>query len=440
MSVQSISIHSPSRSSFNWRRITRQPSLMEYQRLLFLVVGVNIALFVWGVQNQVWWDASGFALPRIADVALVNLAAAILIRQQRLVNALFWLATRIPTSWPLWIRWGAGKVFHFGGLHSGGNMAGAAWFALLLCGMVWNFSSGTADVSLMTITLSASMLVLFVLMIGTALSPLRARFHDLFERTHRFAGWTVLVLFWAQTASIVQDSGIALTQSTAFWALCVMTASIVSPWLTLKKVPIEVVKPSNHAVSIRFNYGDTPFPGSSNSISLSPLKEWHSFANIPAPNEEGYRLIVSRAGDWTGDFIENPPSHVWVKGITTSGVARIETLFKRVVYIATGSGIGPVMPHLLAHDVPIKLIWSTRSPRETYGDDLVDEILEACPHTIIWDTVTQGKPDLSRLALDAVDDFDAEAVICISNQKLTRQVVWDVESEGIPAYGAIWDS
>ncbi|MCP5114898.1 MAG: hypothetical protein GY953_29050, partial [bacterium] len=182
------------------------------------------------------------------------------------------------------------------------------------------------------------MLALLVLMIATALGSIRAKFHDLFERTHRFAGWTVLVLFWAQTVSIIDDSGGTLMGSAAFWMLSLITFSIALPWMTLKKVPVEVVKPSNHAVALRFDYGDTPFPGSSNSISVSPLLEWHAFANIPTPGEEGYRLVVSRAGDWTGTFIDKPPSHVWVKGITTAGVARIEVLFKKVVYVATGSG------------------------------------------------------------------------------------------------------
>jgi hypothetical protein len=31
-------------------------------------------------------------------------------------------------------------------------------------------------------------------------------------------------------------------------------------------------------------------------------------------------------------------------------------------------------------------------------------------------------------------------VICIANQKLTNAVVYGMESRGIPAYGAIWDS
>lgn len=440
MSMPSAGRTSLAPAHVGWRRVTRHPSFMEYQRLILLVVIVNAILFIRGVDSQLWWNANGFALDRIGDMALFNFALGILIRQQRVINFLFWLATRVPTSWPLWIRWGAGKVFHFGGLHIGGNVVGSLWFALLLAGMGYNYAFEIGTVSGLTLGLTAVMLVLLAVMIVTAWSSIRARFHNLFEQTHRFVGWTVLALFWAQIVSIVQDSGEPLTGSPAFWMLCLITLSILSPWLTLKKVPIEVVKPSDHAVSIRFNYGDTPFPGSSNAISLSPLREWHSFANIATPGEEGYRLIVSRAGDWTGSFIDNPPSHVWVKGITTSGVARIEVLFKKVVYVATGSGIGPVMPHLLAKDVPIKLIWSTRSPRKTYGDDLIGEILDASPDALIWDTDARGKPDLSQLALQAVREFDAEAVICIANQKLTRKVVYDMESLGIPAYGAIWDS
>lgn len=121
-------------------------------------------------------------------------------------------------------------------------------------------------------------------------------------------------------------------------------------------------------------------------------------------------------------------------------MANVETLFKSVVYIATGSGIGPVMPHLLAAQVPIRLIWSTRSPRKTYGDALVEEILLAQPDAVIWDTDERGKPDLVQLAYGAVQLFGAEAVICIANQGLTQRVVAELEARDIPAYGAIWDS
>jgi hypothetical protein len=424
----------------NWRRITRHPALMEYRRLALIVALVNLAVFVTGLQSGRWSDGAGYALGPIADMALINLSLGILIRQQRVVNALFWLATRVPVHWPLWVRWGAGKVFHFGGLHSGGTVAGTVWFGFLLFAMVFNRWTGAALPSDLTLGLSAAMVVLMSLMILSALGPIRARFHNLFEKVHRFAGWTVLALFWGQTLSLSHDSGAPLLQSPAFWMLCLITLSIASPWMTLRRVPVDYVKPSDHAVLARFDYGDTPFPGSSNAISLTPLGEYHSFANIPSPGQSGYRLAISRAGDWTGRFIDAPPDKVWVKGITTSGVARIEVLFRKVVYVGTGSGIGPILPHLLAGDVPNRLIWSTRSPRKTYGDALVDEIEAHTERPLIWDTDRQGKPNLSALALQAVRESGAEAVIVISNQKLTRRVVHDLESLGIPAFGAIWDS
>ena len=48
--------------------------------------------------------------------------------------------------------------------------------------------------------------------------------------------------------------------------------------------------------------------------------------------------------------------------------------------------------------------------------------------------------DGARLAYAAYRHSRAEAVICISNKKLTWAVVHNLERRGIPAYGAIWDS
>jgi len=232
----------------------------------------------------------------------------------------------------------------------------------------------------------------------------------------------------------------SLVSTPAFWVLTVATFSIVLPWLRLKRVPIEIENPSSHVALVRFNYGVTPFAGSSTTVSRNPLREWHSFANVPSPSEEGFRLTISRAGDWTGQLIDDLPSHVWVKGIPTAGVGNVDKLFKRVVWVCTGSGIGPALPHLLSQEVPARLIWSTRNPETTYGQELVNEILAVEPDALMWNTDELGRPDLVSLAYQAVQDFDAEAVIVIANHKLTRQVVYGMESRGIPAYGAIWDS
>ena len=403
-------------------------------------------ILLYGCLEAGWWQSDGIALGTLSTLVVANFALSILARSQYVINVLFWLATLPSTSWPLSIRWACGKVYHHGGVHSGAASAGCLWFLIFTASLTYHAWHGLPGWSPVTLGLSYALIAILAAIMIMAQASLRARFHDSFERVHRFGGWAALILFWTSTVTFTDDMRgslplvDALTGSVGFWLLIAITISILMPWLHLKRVPIEVVKPSDHAAIVRFNYGDTPFPGSSNAISRNPLLEWHSFANIPTSGEDGYRLIISRAGDWTGRFIDDAPSHVWVKGITTSGVARIEVLFKRVVYIATGSGIGPVMPHLLAKDVPIYLVWATRNPRKTYGDALVDEILEAVPDAVIWDTDADGKPDLAALALNACRQFDGEAVICISNQKLTRRVVEAVEQQGIPGFGAIWDS
>ncbi|OPG08609.1 hypothetical protein B1R27_09305 [Streptomyces sp. GKU 895] len=396
------------------RRLLKHPRLMHYNRLWALVLLAN-GLLLWGSWNPSTRTAG--------HAALANLALAVLTRQQYVINLLFKLATRAPTSWPLKVRWTLGKVYHFGGLHVGGALAGTAWF---LAETISTHNTRQAGVGWVLLTLLA-------FIIATALPPFRSRHHDHFERIHRFGGWTALALFWAH--SLLSSPGPVEVS-----VLAVVTFSVALPWLRLRKVAVRLERPSPHVVLARFDHGETPFAGSSTAISRGPLKEWHSFANVPAPGEPGFRLTISRAGDWTGAFIDDLPEKVWVKGITTAGVANIETLFTKVVYVATGSGIGPCLPHLLAAEVPSRLVWATRDPRTTYGDALVDEILAVQPHALVWDTSRDGKPDMVRLAYEAYRDFGAEAVICISNKKLTWQVVHGLERRGIPAYGAIWDS
>ena len=121
-------------------------------------------------------------------------------------------------------------------------------------------------------------------------------------------------------------------------------------------------------------------------------------------------------------------------------MAKVALLYERVVYVVTGSGIGPCLGQILAARVPARLVWSTRDPRATYGDALVDEVQAAQPDAVIWDTTQRGKPDLAQLAHQAYRDFDAEAVFVVSNKATTLRLVHGIERLGIPAFGPIWDS
>ncbi|KAJ3761362.1 hypothetical protein EV360DRAFT_37970, partial [Lentinula raphanica] len=87
-----------------------------------------------------------------------------------------------------------------------------------------------------------------------------------------------------------------------------------------------------------------------------------------------------------------------------------------------------------------QLLWSAPNVRETFGDKLVDSLLEASPNAVIYDTRKNRKPDMVKLVARLVREFEAEAVCIISNPPLTRKVVYGMMSRGIPAFGAIWDS
>ncbi|KAJ7863109.1 hypothetical protein B0H14DRAFT_483186 [Mycena olivaceomarginata] len=380
-------------------------------------------------------------------ITLANLFIAILMRQDYVVNAFFNVFCAVPTSWPISIRRVCARVYHIGGLHSGCATSGVVWLALL-CGQATKEVVDGGDIahaSVATVAVSYSILTLLFGIVIFAHPSMRSKRHDSFERVHRFFGWTSILLVWSQVVVLTNDYrgdqslSHALVHSAPFWMLLVMTGSIILPWLRLRKVPVRAEVLSEHAVRLYFTYS-TPISGSFVRLAVHPLKDWHGFATIPVPREKGFSLVVSKAGDWTNSRITDAPSTIWVRGAPCFGFLRIVPLFRRVVFVATGSGIGPCAPHILEQRVPIRLLWTSPNVRETFGDKFVDEILGASPDAVIYDTRKHGKPDMLELTLRLVNEFNAEAVCVISNQKLTKKIVYGMMSRGIPAFGVIWDS
>ncbi|KAJ7109738.1 nonribosomal peptide synthetase 12, partial [Mycena crocata] len=411
-----------------------------YRRLFGIVfvtnMGIFLAILIQGGANS----------QRLGMITIGNLFCAILMRQDYVINVFFNVLCAVPTSWPLSIRRVCARVYHIGGLHSGSATSGVMWLALL-CGQSTReaVQGGNNHASVATVSISYSILLLLLGIVVFAHPSMRVKRHDLFERVHRFSGWTSIILVWFQVVFLTNDHREnhslrhALVRAPPFWMLLVMTGSIILPWLRLRKVPVRSEVLSKHAVRLYFSYS-TPRPGSFVRLSVHPLKDWHGFATISMPNEKGFSLVVSRAGDWTNSRITEPPSAIWVRGAPCFGVLRIVPLFRRVIFVATGSGIGPCAPCILEQRVPIRLLWTSPNVRETFGDKLVDEILRASPDAVIYDTRKHGKPDMVKLTLRLVKEFNAEAVCVISNQKLTQKIVYGMMSRGIPAFGAIWDS
>ncbi|KAH7878038.1 nonribosomal peptide synthetase 12 [Lentinula edodes] len=428
----------PNKTQGHLLRNIRHQIFSLYRRLFGIVFVVNMVIFIITCVR-------GASVVKLGEIVVANLLCAVLMRQDYVINAFFTVCCSVPTSWPLAIRRRVAEVYHIGGFHSSCAISGVIWL-LLFTGKATQSLLNGGLVSPATLAVTYWILTLLVGIVIFAYPTFRSRRHNTFERLHRFLGWTATALVWCQVVLLTNDFkepeqslGLALSRSPAFWLLSVLTGSIILPWLRLRRVPVRSVVLSDHAVRLYFDYVTTK-PGHFTRISDNPLMEWHGFATINEPGKSGYSLVVSKAGDWTAKQIHNPPTHLWVRGVPAYGVLRIASLFRRIVLVATGSGIGPCAPVILAKKVPLCLLWTSPDVRKTFGDHLVDSILEAAPKAVLHDTRRDGKPDMIQLTYRLYKEFNAEAVCVISNQKLTRKIVYGMKSRGIPAFGAIWDS
>ncbi|EPT05305.1 hypothetical protein FOMPIDRAFT_1027475 [Fomitopsis schrenkii] len=428
----------PDKTQHRWLRNVRFQMLSLYRRLFGIVFFTNLGIFI-------WYCVKGENASQVATVTIANLFASILMRQEYVINAFFTVACLAPKSWPLWIRRILARVYSIGGIHSGAGVSGTVWLILFVGRATREVIDG-GKTSVPTLAIAYVVLALLVSMVTFAYPPFRLKYHDHFEAIHRFAGWTAVALVWAQVVLLINDYrpadetlGHAVVHSAPFWLVVILTISIILPWLRLRKVRVRAEVLSDHCVRLYFDYVNT-HPGHFTRMSVRPLWEWHSFATIAVPGKKGYSAVVSRAGDWTKEQIGNPPEKIWIRGIPCYGVVRVTPLFRRVVMVATGSGIGPIAPVVFAQKTEIQLLWTAPAVRKTFGDKLVDSLLEASPSAVIYDTRVHGRPDMVKLTYRMVREFNAEAVVIIANQPITQKVVYGMMSRGIPAFGAIWDS
>ncbi|KAF7314449.1 putative three-domain protein adenylation-thiolation-dehydrogenase [Mycena kentingensis (nom. inval.)] len=427
----------PNKTEGKLLRNLRHQIFSLYRRLFGVVFVTNIFVLL------VFLFHGGANAQRLGLVTIANF----LIRQDYVVNMFFTVFTAVPPSWPIAIRKVCARVYHIGGLHSGFATSGVVWLGLLCAQSTKEAVHGGIEphASIATVTISYAILLLLVGIVLFAYPVFRAKKHDSFERVHRYCGWTGIAFVWCQVVLLTNDYrqdlalSYALLHSVPLWMLVIMTISIILPWTRLRKVPVQSEVLSKHAVRMYFTH-TTTLSGSFVRLATDPLGDWHGFATIPVPGQKGFSLIVSKAGDWTSARIADPPTSLWIRGAPCFGVLRIAPMFRRIVLVATGSGIGPCASVIFEQRIPMRVLWTSPNVRETFGDKLVNEILAASPDAVIYDTKKHGKPDMVKLTLRLVHQFDAEAVCIISNRPLTKKVVYGCVSRGIPAFGAIWDS
>lgn len=443
----------PKRATPLWRRL-RHRLLAVYQRLFSVVLIGNAAALT--AVLVLYRDSQSFgpSLGNVASAVAANVTGAILIRQEYFINALFNLFCWTPLWMPLRIRRIVAKFYHFGGVHSGCAVSAVLWFVVYTALVTKQYANGDFrgwSVQIVVLCVTYTLLVLLLGITAFAVPAFRVVSHNAFEAIHRFGGWLAVALFWvllllsnyAESNRPASPSlGILILRAPAFWLVLAVSLSIIIPWLRLRHVPVHAERLSGHALRLHFTYIRRIGPVVGIRIATSPLKEWHAFATIPAPNASSFSVLISDAGDWTRDQIANPATHYWVRGIPITGVLRMAAVFKKAVVVTTGSGIGPVLSMVVSSHrmATSRILWSTPDPLQTYGQGIVDAVCNADKDALIWNTRERGRPDMVALTYHLFKEVEAEAVFVISNPKLTREVVYAMEARGVPAFGPIWDS
>lgn len=122
------------------------------------------------------------------------------------------------------------------------------------------------------------------------------------------------------------------------------------------------------------------------------------------------------------------------------GLLHTTRLFKQIVLVATGSGIGPCLSLMYSNKTPRWILLSMPNSETTYGAGILETVCRANPQAVIWNTREKGRLHMVAPAYALFFECKAEAVFVISNPKVTRKIVYGMESRGIEAYGAIFDS
>ncbi|KAG6641356.1 adenylate-forming reductase 03009-like [Carya illinoinensis] len=419
-----------------------QGLLTVYKRLFAVCLVLNMTGLVLAATGHF-----PYARRRSSLFSIANILALTLCRSEAFLRIIFWLAVKIfGRPWvPLFLKTATTSLLQsLGGIHSGCGVSSIAWLVYALVLTLKDRENTSPEI----IGVASTILGLLCLS-SLAASPLvRHLHHNVFERTHRFAGWTALALLWAfiiltisydpKTKSYKNDIGSRLIKEPVFWFTAAITLLIILPWLTVRRVAVNVSAPSGHASIIKFEGGVKA--GILGRISPSPLSEWHAFGIISDDKE--HMMLAGAVGDFTKSLVSNPPSHLWVRQVHFAGLPYLVNMYERVVLVATGSGICVFLSFLLQKSsADVCLVWVAKGIEQNFGKE-IKEMVSGWPKekVIVHDTGVLGRPNVSQLSIEAARTWRAEAVIVTSNPEGSRDVVNACKTVGIPAFGPIWDS
>ncbi|CCG84828.1 protein of unknown function [Taphrina deformans PYCC 5710] len=412
-----------------------------YRKLFALILILNCAGLLAVTQKRF-----GYAKHNTFTFALGNLLVSILSRNEFGLRILYWLTVRTLFWTPVRIRNLVTALFvNLGGVHSGCATAGLLWtcYAAYMAFRSHIYPRAILSFAILTpIALSIS--------IAVALPYVRHAHHNIFEKFHRFVGWLGLAYLWIlvvllQTYDPAQHryrpSNVKWATKQEFWMTLFISAMIVSPWLTLQKIPVKVSAPSSKIAFLSFPGGC--YTGLLGRLSRSPWLEWHAFGIISeGPLAFTHHMLVVAQGDWTRALISDPPSHIWTRGLKFAGLPYLAEMYDRGVIVATGAGIGVTLSVYLQTKGHFHLIWIGSDMDNTYGPDIMALLRKAVKgdRMTLVDTKKIGRPDTVQLIDNVYRKINAQVVFITSNPKGTELMVNGCRERGMTAFGPLFDS
>ncbi|KAM0879719.1 hypothetical protein ACQ4PT_034057 [Festuca glaucescens] len=334
-----------------------------------------------------------------------------------------------------------------GGIHSGCGVSSLAWLVYALVRALEDSHMTPREI----VGMSSAILALLALSCLAAFPLVRHLHHNVFERTHRFAGWTALALLWV---FVVLSAGYDLTTSSysgltvtslvkrqELWLMAIITFLTILPWFAVQRVPVMVTAPSTNALIITFQGGVKA--GLLGRISRSLLSEWHAFGIISGDGDT-HSMLAGAVGDFTRGLVSDLPSHLWVHKVQFAGLPYLISMYRRVTMVTTGSGICVFLSFLMQpSSVEVSLVWVAKGIDANYGEGMsatMANIKILAGRVIVHDTATMGRPNVSELAVSVARRWNADAVIVTRNPEGSRDIISGCKKAGIPTFGPIWDS
>ncbi|EIW60578.1 uncharacterized protein TRAVEDRAFT_19223 [Trametes versicolor FP-101664 SS1] len=413
-----------------------------YRKLFTIAFTANIIMFGFAVSGH-WPYATMYA----GAFAVANFNTALLVRNEIFGRFLYLFCNTFFAKWaPLWFRLTCTNVLqHLGGIHTGCAVSGIIWITYKVVNTYRNLVNENNAILVVGLLTNVTLIVTAV----AAFPWVRNNHHNVFERNHRFAGWTALFLTWAFTImgdlyhpnnkSWVPD-GRHLVRQQDFWYVMLMTTWIVLPWICTREVPVDIELPSPKVAVVRFRRGMQQ--GLLGRISRSAVKEYHAFGIISeGPHAKYHYMICGVQGDFTRSLVNDPPKTLWTRELKFAGISNTSTLYKRGIRICTGTGIGAALSTCIQSPNWF-LIWIGSDQEKTFGptiSGLIHRHVEP-ERLLLWDSKARGgRPDTMKILKDVYKSWNAEVVFITSNYIGNTEMMQGCKEEGIPCFGTLWD-